>query len=56
MDPPEVFVKLEILEKRRGRAVDIAVLVIIHRGIEAFPMRSSFHGCFKLLLHLVELL
>lgn len=56
MDLPAVLVRAEILEKRRGRTVDIAILVIIHRGIEAFPMRSSFHGCFKLLLHLVELL
>ena len=48
--------RVEILEKGRGRAVDLAVLIIIHGGIEAFSLRSSFHCGFKLLLHLVELL
>lgn len=56
MDLPAVFIKSEILEKRRGRTIDIAILIIIHRGVEAFPMRSSLHGSFKLLVHLVELL
>jgi hypothetical protein len=52
--PREVLVTIGILDKGRRRAINIAKLVIIHRGIEAFSMRSPFQRGFKLFIHMLS--
>lgn len=50
-----VWVRNLVLEEGRGRSVNVAILVIVHRGIEAFAMRSAFQGGEKLLLHVTNI-
>ena len=46
------YMREEALEERSGRTEEITVVLIPHRGIEAFSVVALLEAGFKLLIHL----
>ena len=51
LDRLVVYLLRYLLDKWRGRAEDVAILIIVHGRIEAFSVRLSLESGEKLLLH-----